>query len=91
MASFAVIGSNNPAVLKAAIVKQYGANHYEFASNVWFVSDLGTTKDVMDKLGITDGKLGASAAVLKFVGYAGYAAGDAWTWLAKNSDAAVHG
>jgi hypothetical protein len=72
-------------------VKQYGENHYEFASYAWFVPDTGTTKDVMDKLGITGGGIGAHAVVLRFDAYAGFGPGTAWTWLQKNSDAVVHG
>lgn len=91
MAAFAVIGSRNPDAIKAAIVKQYGENHYEFSSNVWFVTDAGTTKDILDKLGLTGGKIGAQAVVLRVDAYAGFGPAPAWAWLQKNSDAAIHG
>jgi hypothetical protein len=87
MAVFVVIGSVKSDALKAAIIQQYGANHYEFASNAWFVPDVGTTKDVMDKLGLQNGGIGAQGVVLRFTAYAGYANAAGWTWLQKNSDA----
>jgi hypothetical protein len=81
MAVFAIIGTENPAAMKAAIVAQYGLNHYEFAPNAWFVSDGGTTKIVSDKLGITNGQNAVQGVVLKFSGYSGRTAATAWTWL----------
>lgn len=90
MAVFAVIGLQNPPAIKAAVVEQYGANHYEFAPNVWFVVDGGTTKDVGDKLRIMGGKSG-TGVILRFDAYAGRGPKDAWDWLQKNSDAIVHG
>jgi hypothetical protein len=91
MAVFAVIASSQPENIKAAVIEQYGANHFQFTSNVWFVPDTGTTKDVMDKLGLTGGKIGAQGVVLKFDAYAGYGPAAAWTWLDKNPDAVAHG
>jgi hypothetical protein len=82
MATFAVIGTGNPAAIKQAIVAQYGANHYEFASYAWFVQDAGTTKDVADKLGITKGDNGVQGVVVRFEAYSGRAAATAWTWIA---------
>jgi hypothetical protein len=84
MAVFAVIGSMNPAAIKQAIVRQYGANHYEFTPSTWFVPDAGTSKDVADKLGITRGENGVQGAVIRFDGYSGLAAAAAWTWIAAN-------
>lgn len=81
MSVFAIIGTYNPAAIKNAIVAQYGANHYEVATNAWFVSDSGSTKDVADKLGITKGETGVQGVVVKFDGYSGRGPATAWTWL----------
>jgi len=81
MAVFAIIASSAPQLLKAAVTTQYGASHFQFTDNVWFVSDTGTTKDVADKLGISDGKVGALGAVLQFGAYSGRATGSVWTWM----------
>lgn len=91
MATFVVIARENPAAIKASIERQYGENHYEFSPNAWFVPDVGTTKDVMDKLGLTGGGIHATGVILNFNAYAGYGPGEAWQWLAKNTDAIVHG
>ncbi len=91
MAVFAIVGSSKPELIKNAVVRQYGANHYEFTSNVWLVQDAGTTKDVADKLGITNGTLGALGAVLLLTGYSGYANGAAWTWLQQFPEARPNG
>lgn len=81
MAVFAIIGTGNPTAIKAAIVAQYGLNHYEFSPNAWFVTDGGSTKVVADKLGISEGVNGVQGVVLKFSAYAGRSAATAWTWL----------
>jgi hypothetical protein len=91
MPVFAVIATVNPAAVKNAVTTQYGANHFEFSPTVWFVPDVGTTKTILDKLGLTEGKIGAQGVVLKFTGFAGYAPATAWTWLQANSDAAPNG
>jgi hypothetical protein len=85
MSVFAVIASSNPSAVGTAIVAQYGANHYQFTNNVWFVSDNGTTKDVSDRLGISNGVIGAQGVVLKFDNYSGYAATAGWQWLSRQS------
>ena len=51
MAVYAVIGNGNTAAVKQAVVTQYGANHYELTPYAWLVNDVGTTKDVAEKLG----------------------------------------
>lgn len=91
MAVFAIVATSAPHLLKAAVTAQYGASHYEFSSNVWFVSDTGTTKDVSDKLGIADGKVGALGAVLLISGYSGRATASAWTWLQQFPEARPNG
>lgn len=91
MAIYAVIASTNPELLKAAVVTQYGASHYEFAPNVWFVSDTGSSKDVAEKLGITDGSVGASGVVLRFDAYSGRASVAGWTWLRQFPETVSNG
>jgi hypothetical protein len=83
MSVFAIIGSKGPELLGEAIVTQYGASHYELASNVWLVSDSGSTRDVAERLGLPDGKLGASGVVLLISAYSGWSNGSLWTWLRR--------
>lgn len=91
MSVFAVIGSVNSEAIGAAVVKQYGANHYRFTTNVWLVPDSGTSKDVSEKLGLTNGGLNAQGVVLRFEGYSGFAAADGWKWLATQSGVISNG
>jgi hypothetical protein len=91
MSVFVIIGSVNPNFIAEAVVRQYGANHYQLTSNAWFVPDNGTTKDVADKLGITNGAIGAQGVILKFDGYSGWASAEAWKWLASQSGALPNG
>jgi hypothetical protein len=81
MAVYAVIASGNASEVKRLVVAQYGASHYEFSQNVWFVTDSATSKEVADKLGITKGDGGILGAVLRFDAYSGRHASTAWTWL----------
>jgi hypothetical protein len=81
MPVFVIVANNNPAAIKHAIQEQYGVGYYEFSNNVWWVSDSGTSKTVADKIGLTNGAIGAQGAVLKFTGFSGYTAQAAWTWL----------
>lgn len=84
MAVYAVIGIVNPAAIKEAIIRQYGANHADISPSVWFVPDPGTSKDVADKLGITRGESGIQGVVVRFDGYSGLAPAALWTWLSGN-------
>ena len=79
MPVFAVIGTFNSEAIGPAIVTQYGANHFKFTPNVWFVPDTGTTKDVSDKIGLTTEVNGIQGTVLKFNAYSGRATGTVWT------------
>ncbi len=81
MAVFAIVASSNPTAMQTAVTTQYGANHFQFTSNVWFVSDVGSTKDVADKIGITDNRIGALGGVFRIDAYSGYASNAAWAWL----------
>ena len=91
MADFVIIGYLNPDPLREAIVRQYGENHYQFTPSSWFITDVGTSKDVMDKLGLSSGKLGAQAVIIKYDAYAGYGPAAAWKWLGQNSTATSNG
>ena len=55
MSVFAIIGTANHYPIQKAITALSGASHYLFAPNACFVSDSGSTKDVWDKLVITQG------------------------------------
>ena len=91
MALYAVIATTNPAAVESAVAAQYGAAHFSFASNTWFVSDSGTSKMVADKLGLTNGKVGGQGIVVLVSGYSGFARADTWTWLQQYPEALPNG
>ena len=91
MTVFAIIASTNPSVMGAAVVAQYGANHHQFAENVWLVADIGSTRSVSDKLKITNGEIGALGVVVEVAAYAGYASAGVWQWLQQYPEARSSG
>jgi hypothetical protein len=91
MADFVIIGYLNPDAIRQSIVRQYGENHYQFTPSSWFISDVGTTKDVLDKLGLSGGKLEAQAVIIKYDAYSGYGPAAAWKWLGQNSTGTANG
>lgn len=91
MAVFAVIATTEPERVNAAVIEQYGANHFRFSPTTWFVVDDGTSLFVSEKLGIADGRIGAQGAVLLFTGYSGYAAPQVWQWLRTLGSAVPNG
>jgi hypothetical protein len=90
MPVFAIIAKSKPEAVGQSIIEQYGATHYQFTDNVWFVPDSGTSEDVSAKVGIKDGKVG-SGVVLKFSAFSGFAPKTAWTWLDAYPEAVSNG
>lgn len=91
MSVFAIIGTTNPPAVGAAVAKQYGASHYQLAANVWLVHDVGNTKYVADKIGITNGAVGSSGVVIEMTAYSGYTNSAAWAFLAQFPEARSNG
>ncbi len=91
MAVFAVIAATNADKLQAAVIAQYGANHFQFSPSAWFVPDNGTTQDVATKLGLTGGAVGALGVVTKIGAYSGWASAAAWTFLGNHPEAIANG
>lgn len=91
MALYVIIALSGEAPLQDAIATQYGSNHYAYAHNVWFVSDDGSSKQVADKIGLTDGRIGAAGAVLAFNAYSGFGPLPAWEWLQQRGSATPNG
>jgi hypothetical protein len=91
MALYVVIGTINAPAIKAQIVAQYGANHFEITTNAWLLTDVGTTKDVADKLGMSKADSGALGVVLRCDAYSGRAPATTWTWLQANPGVVANG
>lgn len=64
---------------------KFGNSAYQLPQGEWLVSYQGTSKQLSDELGITDGTNG-SAVVLGVTSYWGLASKDLWEWLSLNSN-----
>lgn len=73
-----VIGSNKTA-LAAELSAKFQGNFKELGDG-WVVAASGTTKELSDQLGITDGRSG-SAVILAVSSYFGRAPNDIWEWI----------
>lgn len=83
MENFVIIPINNKQAIDDAIKARFGNNSYRLPNGEWLVNYDGTSRQLSDHVGITDGKLG-SAIVLNFSGYWGRASKDIWEWLKVN-------
>jgi len=82
MTIFAVVGTANLSALDASIMAKYEGQFFKLTANHWFVFDRVTSKEVSDKLGITDAT-GGQGVVLNVVGYWGNTNKQLWEWLAS--------
>jgi hypothetical protein len=91
MAIFAIIAqpSSGPDNLESAIARAYKDNFLQLGAGNWLVADSVTSKEVSDKLGVTDGKNG-SAVVIEVASYYGRASTNIWSWV-KNKWEAQNG
>lgn len=80
MTIFAVFAANQPEKLSSAIAKHFPGNFIMVSGDSWFISSDETSKDVSDKLGVTDGVSG-SAIVASVSGYYGRAPTPIWEWV----------
>lgn len=85
MAHFVIIPTGGDASrLDKTIVERLGNKGFKLPRGEWLVSFEGTSKQLSDDFGISDGAVGVSAVVLNFSGYFGRAGTDIWEWLSVN-------
>lgn len=84
MANFVLIPISNKQTLEGKIKERFGNDAYPLPNGEWLVNYDGTSKQLSDEIGITDGKLG-STIVLNISGYWGRANRDIWEWLKVNT------
>ena len=88
---YAIIATTNPSLMKVSVESVYGDNCRQFTDNIWLVHDTGSTKDIADKVHLTDGANGCTGVVLAFSGYSGFENSDNWVWLARHPEALPNG
>lgn len=80
MAIFAVIATTDNQKLGPSIAKVFPENHLQINTQSWLVSLDGTSQELSDKLGVTDGSHG-SAVIVSISGYYGRAPTTIWEWM----------
>lgn len=92
MPIFAVTAIDKPDALRAAIVAKFPNDFIQITPNQWLVALKGvTTKELSDKLGITEGKTSGLAIVMSVTGHFGLAATSIWEWIKVKSEAVSGG
>ena len=80
---FVVISTKNADAVREEVYRFPDLKAYELKDDTWFVSYDGTTRELAEKIGIRQGRIGSGVVIL--VGaYAGYASTDLWEWLRAN-------
>jgi hypothetical protein len=82
MTIFAIMGTGKLPELAASIMEHYPTQFYKLRDAHWFVSDIVTSREVSDKLGMSDGVRG-EGVVLAVSGYWGLTDKQLWEWLAS--------
>ncbi len=81
MPVFVVIPDLEKQQTEARIRERFTNQSYRLPQGEWLVAFNGTTKELSDLLGISQGENGASAFVVAIAGYYGRAPSDIWEWL----------
>ena len=81
MGIFLVTAINDPSKVEASIKAHFNGEYYQVPhNNAWFVVFNGTTKELSDKIGLTNAANG-TGVVIAVSNYYGRAPTDMWEWL----------
>ena len=83
---FAVMAPTDDPRLATAIQTQFPADYLKVAPGQWLIAATGTSKDISDRLKVTDGAVG-SAIIVAFSGYYGRSSTSTWEWIASRMGA----
>ncbi len=82
MGLFLITPINDPAAVSRAVEKMFHGDHYKVPrSSSLIVSFGGTTKELSDNLGLSEGIDGMSGMVVSIGNYYGRAPSDMWEWM----------
>lgn len=88
MTIFAVIGMKASEKLAAKVAETFPNDFLALNSSAWLVSATSlTAKDISDKLGLSEGTLGALGVVITLGGYFGRAEANVWEWISAKGKA----
>lgn len=80
MSLFAILAPPDNSKLGPAIETRFANNFYRVWNGQWIISEVGTAREISDKLGISDGSNGPGV-VLAITTYWGNANTDLWEWM----------
>ena len=83
MAVFLVVPTLSADPVAAAIRARFADKSYQLPKGEWLISYAGTSRQLSDELGITDGST-ASSLIVSVSGYYGRAQNDIWEWISKH-------
>jgi sarcosine oxidase gamma subunit len=83
---FAIMAPSDDPKLEAAIQAKFPADQLKVGPGQWIIAATGTSKDISDQLGLTEGDVG-SAIIVSFSGYYGRASTNIWEWIASRMGA----
>jgi hypothetical protein len=86
MSIFVVFRVSDPNKIKAALEAAVPNDFLDIGHNEWPVSFKGTTKDLSDKLGVSEASNGA-AIIFSMAGYFGRAPTNIWDWIKAKAEA----
>lgn len=90
MTIYAIIAHANPDKLASAIATTFKDAHLQLNEKAWLVAGTGTSKEISDRLGVTDGKSG-SAVIVEISNYYGRAPNNVWAWIKNKWEATSDG
>lgn len=83
MAVFLIVPTSHEAALAAAITAKLPGKYHMLPKGEYLASFVGTSKELSDLLGVTDGT-GGLAVIASISGYNGRAPNDIWEWITQN-------
>jgi len=85
MANFVIVPiPTSSEALDKLLPEKFGNASFSLGNGSWLVSYDGTTRQLSDEIGITDGST-SNGVVLSFAGYWGRATPDLWEWINEHS------
>jgi len=90
MAVFMVVPTSEVEKVKATVGRHFADQSLELPRGEHLVRFNGTSRQLSDQLGISDGSMGG-AVVVSLGGYFGYAPNEIWEWFKQNWGGAPNG
>lgn len=80
MGVFLVVPTEAAEAIGKTVRENFPSESYSLPRGEWLIAFGGTTRELSDKLGISEGQSG-SAIIVSVMNYWGYASKDIWEWI----------